>query len=330
MRRRLSISIVLATVAISSAALAQEPYPSRTVTLVSAFPPGGIADTQGRPLAAAMEKVLKQPVVVTNRQGGAGAVGYASVANARPDGYTVLIGITSLSSIPEADRLFGRTLSYSLNQLVPIARVSADPVYVAVRTESAWKSAKEFIDDAKGKPMGYAYSSSGPYGALHVPTEMFLQAAGVKMRHVPTTGGGPAVTALLGGHVDLTTGGTAALAAQMRAGKFRVLAGSGVSRHPQLPDVPTMKELGYSVEYYLWLGLFVPTGTPEPVIKVLRDAVRLAVDDPDFKGAMEKLNTIIAYQDQPDFKKFFDADAQRIAAAVRAIGKVEDKKDEKK
>ncbi|MGH8698146.1 MAG: tripartite tricarboxylate transporter substrate binding protein, partial [Burkholderiales bacterium] len=306
---------VLAACAAGTAAA--QAYPDRTVTLVNPFPPGGVVDNQGRPLAAALERALKQPVVILNKPGGAGAVGYTFAANAKPDGYTVLAGIVSVSSIPEADKLFGRAPSYSLDQLVPVARVSADPIYVAVLADSPWKTLKEMLDAIKAKPMGYSYSSSGPYGALHVPTEMLLQGAGAKARHVPTTGGGPAINALLGGHVDFTTGGPSALAGQMKAGKFRVLAGTGAKRHPVLPDVPTMTELGYDMDYYLWLGLFVPRGTPEAAVKVLRDATRAAVNDPEFRGAMGKMNAIVDYQDQPEFKKFWDADAARIATAVK-------------
>jgi tripartite-type tricarboxylate transporter receptor subunit TctC len=322
-----TVPIVCAVLAACAAGtVAAQGYPDRTVTLVNPFPPGGVVDVQGRPLAAALEKVLKQPVVILNKPGGAGGVGYAYVANAKPDGYTVLGGIVSVSSIPEADKLFGRTPAYSLDQLVPVARVSADPIYVAVRTESPWKTLKEMLDAIKAKPMGYSYSSSGPYGALHVPTEMLLQSVGAKARHLPTTGGGPAINALLGGHVDFTTGGPSALAGQMKAGKFRVLAGTGAQRHPVLPDVPTMKELGYDIEYYLWLGLFVPKGTPETAVKVLRDATRVAVNDADFRNAMKNMNAIVDYQDQPEFRKFWDADAARIAKAVQGIGKVEVKK----
>jgi tripartite-type tricarboxylate transporter receptor subunit TctC len=155
---------------------------------------------------------------------------------------------------------------------------------------------------------------------------MLLQSVGAKARHLPTTGGGPAINALLGGHVDFTTGGPSALAGQMKAGKFRVLAGTGAQRHPVLPDVPTMKELGYDIEYYLWLGLFVPKGTPETAVKVLRDATRVAVNDADFRNAMKNMNAIVDYQDQPEFRKFWDADAARIAKAVQGIGKVEVKK----
>ncbi len=326
MRAR-AIPILCSIVALLAAGtVAAQGYPDRTVTFVNPFPPGGVVDVQGRPLVAALEKFLKQPSVILNKPGGAGAVGYAYVASAKPDGYTVLLGIVSVSSIPEADKLFGRTPSYTLGQLTPVARVSADPIYVAVRTESPWKSLAEMLDALKTKPLGYAYSSSGLYGALHVPTEMLLQSVGAKARHVPTTGGGPAIQQLLGGHVDFTTGGPAALAGQMKAGKFRVLAGTGAQRHPLLPDVPTLKELGHDIEYYLWLGLFVPTGTPDPVITALRDATRAAVGDSGFQDQMKKINAVIAYQDQPDFRKFWDADAARIAKAVQGIGKVTDMK----
>jgi len=326
MRLRAIPSLCFALALCAAGTVGAQSFPDRTVTLVNPFPPGGVVDVQGRPLAAALEKALKQPVVILNKPGGAGGVGYAFVANAKPDGYTVLGGIVSVSSIPVADKLFGRTPAYSLDQLVPVARVSADPIYVAVRTESPWKTLKEMLDAIKAKPMSYSYSSSGPYGALHVPTEMLLQSVGATARHVPTTGGGPAINALLGGHVDFTTGGPSALAGQMKAGKFRVLAGTGAQRHPVLPDVPTLKELGYDIEYYLWLGLFVPKGTPESAVKTLRDATRAAVNDPDFKGAMSKMNAIVDYQDQPEFRKFWDADAARIAKAVQGIGKVEVKK----
>jgi tripartite-type tricarboxylate transporter receptor subunit TctC len=326
MRLRIIPVLCTALAAFAAGPVAAQSFPDRTVTLVNPFPPGGVVDNQGRPLAAALERALKQPVVILNKPGGAGAVGYAFAANSKPDGYTVLAGIVSVSSIPEADKLFGRTPSYSLDQLVPVARVSADPIYVAVLTDSSWKTLKEMLDAIKAKPMGYSYSSSGPYGALHVPTEMLLQSAGAKARHVPTTGGGPAINALLGGHVDFTTGGPSALAGQMKAGKFRVLAGTGAKRHPVLPDVPTMTELGYDMDYYLWLGLFVPKGTPEAAVKTLRDATRMAVNDPEFRGAMQKMNAIVDYQDQPEFKKFWEADAARIAKAVQGIGKVEEKK----
>ena len=302
---------------------AQDAFPSHAVTMIVPFPPGGVADTTGRPTAAAMEKVLKQPIAVTNRPGAGGAVGNAAVANAKPDGYTILMALSSISVIPAADLLFDRKPAYALSQFAPIALISADPTFLTVRTESPWKTAKEFVAEAKKKPGQLSFSSSGVYGALHMPMEMFMHAAGIKMRHVPTTGGGPALNALLGGHVDVTAGGPAAISGHVKAGKLRPLAGWGTKRHPAYPDVPTFKELGYDVEYYIWAGMFAPAGTPEPVMKVLREAARKAVADPDFKAQMEKINSPIVYMDAPEFRKYWETDAKRLAAVVKVVGKVE-------
>jgi tripartite-type tricarboxylate transporter receptor subunit TctC len=304
-------------------AVAQDAFPSRAITMIVPFPPGGVADITGRPTAAALEKVLKQPIAVTNRPGAGGAVGNAAVANAKPDGYTVLMALSSISVIPAADQLFDRKPAYALSQFAPIALISADPTFLTVRTESPWKTVKEFVAEAKKKPGQLSFSSSGVYGALHMPMEMFMHAAGIRMRHVPTTGGGPALTAILGGHVDVTAGGPAAISGHVKGGKLRPLAGWGTKRHPAYPDVPTFKELGYDVEYYIWAGLFAPAGTPEPVMKVLRDAVRKAVAEPEFKGQMEKVNSPIVYMDAPEFRKYWEADAKRLATAVKVVGKVE-------
>ena len=321
--RMLHVAAALALAA--GPVLAQDKFPSHSLTMIVPFPPGGVADTTGRPTAAAMEKVLKQPIAVTNRPGAGGAVGNAAVANAKPDGYTILMALSSISVIPAADELFDRKPAYSLSQLAPIALISADPTFLTVRSDSPWKSAKDFVADAKKKAGQLSFSSSGVYGALHMPMEMFMHAAGIKMRHVPTTGGGPALNALLGGHVDVTAGGPAAISGHVQGGKLRPLAGWGTKRHPSYPDVPTFKELGYDVEYYIWAGLFAPAGTPEPVMKVLRDAVRKAVEDPDFKAQMQKVHSPIVYMDAPEFRKYWESDAKRLAAAVKVVGKVESK-----
>ncbi len=307
-------------------AFAQDVYPSRPVTMIVPFPPGGVADITGRPTAAALEKVLKQPVVVANRPGAGGAVGNAAVANAKPDGYTILMALSSITVIPAADALFDRKPAYSLDQLMPIALISADPTVLVVHPSLPVKTLKELVALARSKPGQLSFSSSGIYGALHMPMEMFLHAAKLRMRHVPTTGGGPAITALLGGHVEMTVGGPAAISSHVKAGKLRPIVGWGGKRHEAYPDVPTFKELGYDIEYYIWAGMFAPRGTPEPVMKVLRDATRRAVDDADFKSVMAKVNSPIQYLDAPEFAKYFEADARRLAALVTVVGKVEDKK----
>ena len=319
--------IIAAALAMASAAaFAQETYPSRAITMIVPFPPGGVADVTGRPTAAAMEKILKQPVAVTNRPGAGGAVGNAAVANAKPDGYTILMALSSISVIPAADVLFDRKPAYALDQFAPIALISADPTILTVHASVPTKTLKELVALARAKPGQLSYSSSGVYGALHMPMEMFLHAAKLKMRHVPTTGGGPAITTLLGGHVDLTAGGPAAITSHVKAGKLRPLASWGPKRHPGYPDVPTFKELGYDIEYLIWAGMFAPKATPEPVVKVLRETARKAVEDPEFKATMAKVNSPIHYLDAPDFQKFWMNDAKRLAEVVKVVGKVEEKK----
>jgi tripartite-type tricarboxylate transporter receptor subunit TctC len=323
-----ALTILAASVmaAASAAALAQDAFPSRSITMIVPFPPGGVADITGRPTAAAMEKILKQPITISNRPGAGGAVGNAAVANAKPDGYTILMALSSISVIPAADELFNRKAAYSLDQFTPIALISADPTILTTHPSLPVKSLKELVALARSKPGALSFSTSGVYGALHMPMEMFLHAAKLKMRHVPTTGGGPAITALLGGHVDLTAGGPAAITPHVKAGKLRPLASWGPKRHPGFPDVPTFKELGYDIEYLIWAGLFAPKGTPDTMVKVLRDAARKAVEDPEFKANMAKLNSPIHYLDAPDFEKFWKADAKRLADVVKIVGKVEVKK----
>ncbi|HSH32066.1 MAG TPA: tripartite tricarboxylate transporter substrate binding protein, partial [Actinomycetota bacterium] len=308
-------------------AAAQEAYPSRPITLVAPFPPGGVADLTARPVAAAMEKVLKNPVGVVNKTGAAGAVGMQFVATSKPDGYTLLLALSSISIIPEADKIFDRQPAFTVDQFAPIALISADPTILVVRAESPWKTAREFIDDARKRPGQISYSSSGIYGTLHMAMELLSHAAGVKLRHVPHAGAGPALTAILGGHVDALASGPAVVLPHIKAGKLRALAGWGDKRVAALPEVPTFKELGYpDAEFYIWAGLFAPKGTPEPVLAKLREAARAAVGEADFKSAMDKLETPIAFKQGAEFQTFFDADAKRLAAGVRKVGRVEEKK----
>ena len=305
-------------------AMAADPYPTRPVQVIVPFPPGGVADLVGRPFATALEKELKQPVVIVNKTGAGGAVGMQALAVSKPDGYTAMVALSSISVMPEVDVMFGRPPVYKLDQFAPIALLSSDPTVLIVSSKSPWKTVADFVADAKKRPGEIKYSSSGVYGTMHVAMEMFAHAAGIKLRHIPTGGGGPALTALLGGHVDALSGGPNVAVAQMKAGTVRVLAGWGDKRLAALPEVPTLMELGYKdVEFYIWSGFFAPAATPEPIIKTLREATAKAVQAPEFKSAMEKMQTPIAYLDAPEFKKFWEKDASRLVKSVRTIGKVQ-------
>jgi len=302
---------------------AQEKYPNRAITIVAPFPPGGVADLTARPVAAAMEKVLKNPVVVVNKTGAAGAVGMSFVANSKPDGYNLLMALSSISIIPEADKLFDRKPAYTMDQLVPIALISADPTVFLVSADRPWKNVKEFVDDAKKRPGQISFSSSGVYGTLHMAMEMFSHSAGISLKHVPYAGAGPALTAVLGGHADTFASGPAVVIPHIKAGKLRPLAGWGAKRVAALPDVATFKELGYDIEFYIWAGLFAPRGTPPEVMKTVRESVKQAVSTAEFKSAMEKLETPIVYLDAPEFQKFWDKDAKMLADAIKRVGRVE-------
>ncbi len=322
MTRGVFAAVLLAA---ASAVSGQEIYPSKPITMVNPFPPGGVADVVGRPLAAIMEKSLKQPVVMVNRPGAGGAVGMASVAKAPADGYTILMGLSSISIFPVADRINGKTPSYELKDLAPIALVTADPTILVVRADGPYKSLKDFVDAAKANPGKINYSSSGVYGTLHVSMEIFANAANIKLFHVPYQGGGPAVTALLGGQVEALASGPAAAIGQIKGGKMRALASWSDKRLQLLPEIPTFRELGYDAEFYIWSGVFVPAATPAPIVAKLRDAVREVANSAEFKSAMEKVETPVHYLDAPEFQKYWERDAARLKLALEKIGKVEEK-----
>ncbi len=322
MLRRSALAAALLLTA-TGFATAQAAWPAKPITMVVPFPPGGLADLVARPVAEAMARELGQPVVIENKAGAGGGIGMAFVSKAPADGYTVLMSLSSLTVLPEADVVLGRNQMYALNSLRPIARFTADPTVLAVRADSPWKTARDFVEDAKKRPGAINYGSSGNYGTMHVPMEILSQNAGIKMTHVPFTGAGPAVVALLGGQIDAVSSGPATVLQHVKAGKLRVLAHWGNGKLDALPDVPSLKAAGYNAEYAQWSGLFIPAATPEPVAQRLRAAARVAAMDPKVKEVILNAGSPILYQDTPDFEKYVQADAKRMADVVKKIGKVE-------
>jgi len=321
-RRFIAGSAAAAAALAARPGFADDAYPSHAVTFINPFPPGGAADVVGRPIAALLEPILKQPCVIETKAGAAGQVGAQVAATAKPDGYTLLIHIVSISGFAEVDKLFGRQPKFTRADFTPIARLTSGPMVLVVNDQVPYKTLKELVDDAKANPDKLIFSSSGLYGALHLPMALFLKAAGVKMKHLPTNGGGPALTALLGNNSQALASSIAAASGQIKAGKLRALACFSDKRAASLPDVPTFKELGYDVEFSLWVGMFAPVKTPKANVDVMREAVRKAANSDQFKTAIANIGDEVAYLDQSDFAKFWDVDAKRVEAAVQAIGKV--------
>ena len=321
--KRLPVLLCCLLLGASSLVSAQGAWPTRSITMVVPFPPGGLADLVARPVAEAMSRDLGQPVVIENKAGAGGGIGMSYVAKAKPDGYTVLMALSSLTVIPEADGVLGRAPMFALADLRPIARYTADPTVLAVRADAPWKTLKEFVDDAKKRPGVINYGTSGNYGTMHVPMEILSQTANIKMTQVPFTGAGPAVVALLGGQIDAVSSGPATVLQHIKAGKLRVLAHWGNGKLASMTEVPSIKDSGLNVEYAQWSGLFIPQATPEPIAQRLRAAAKTAAQDAKVIDIIRNAGSPILYQDTAEFEKYVQADAQRMADVVKRIGKLE-------
>ena len=315
-------SLAAAALLLAACVQAQD-YPTRPVTVVVPNPPGGMNQIHAQPFSVIWERLTKQAAPVVNRPGAVSAAGTAYVVAQQPaDGYTLLVSTGNLYLVIEKDKLYGAPTAYSLDQVEFLALLSADPIILIAHPSLPVKTAKDLAALARAKPNEIVFSSSGAYGVTHTPVQLFLDAAKVKMRHLPTTGGGPAITQALGGHSQLTTGGPAAVYPHVKSEKLRALASYGVKTHPAMPDLPLMKNSGYDIEAYLWVGVFTRAGVPAPVLTRLRQLIGQVAADSQFKQALENVQVVPDYCDSAEFRKFFDADHKRMAVAVKNIGKL--------
>ncbi len=319
--RKLTSLLLALSLVTASQALAR--YPERPVTMIVPFPPGGVADTVARPVADAMSKALGKSVVIENKGGAGGAIGIGASAQAKPDGYTILLSLSSISILPEADKILGRTPAYRLDQFKPIARITADPTVLVVRADAPWKSAKEFIEAARKDPKGITYGSSGLYGTMHVPMEILSQAAGISLAHIPYTGAGPAVAGLLGNHVQALATGPASIVQQVKAGKVRALAHWGDKPIASMPDVPSLKSLGHDATFIQWSGVFVPADTPAEATETLKTSLDKLAADPAFAKTIGNTGSPLDYLPADAFAQYWKQDAQGIAVTVQKMGKIE-------
>jgi len=313
---------VLFSAFIASTSFAEDLYPNRPINLIVPNPPGGSSDANARVLSELLPKPLKQPLIVTFKAGVGGQIGNSFVAKSNPDGYNILMGLSSIMVSPDAERVQGKTSLYEVDQLVPVAMISNDPMVMLVNSSSPWKTLADVVKAAKEKPNTINYSSSGNFGPIHLSVVMFEHAAGIKLTQVPFGGGGPSMMALLGNQVEITTAIPSVAIPQIQSGKVRAIAVSGPRRIKQLPNIPTYRESGFDAEFNIWNGLFVPQGTPEPIIKTLRDAVREVANSGEMENAMQQRGMIYEYLDMAEFRKFAKEDGARMVNAVKKIGKL--------
>ena len=320
--KSMKLFAVILSAFIASSSFAEDPYPNRPINLIVPNPPGGSSDANARVLSELLQKPLKQPLIVTFKAGVGGQIGNSFVAKSNPDGYNILMGLSSIMVSPDAERVQGKTSLYEVDQLVPVAMISNDPMVMLVNSSSPWKTLADVVKAAKEKPNTINYSSSGNFGPIHLSVVMFEHAAGIKLTQVPFGGGGPSMMALLGNQVEITTAIPSVAIPQIQSGKVRAIAVSGPRRIKQLPNIPTYRESGFDAEFNIWNGLFVPQGTPEPIIKTLRDAVREVANSGEMETAMQQRGMIYEYLDMAEFRKFAKEDGTRMVNAVKKIGKL--------
>lgn len=316
--------VFITLILFSQLVVAQGNYPNKPISMINPNPPGGFVDNVARNLSIVLQKKLNQPVIVINKPGANGSIGHAFVANAAPDGYTLLITSPSLVTQPAIDQMYNKNSSYTLNKLIPIAQITSDPAIILVNPQTNIKSIKELIQVAKSSNGQIAISSSGTYGATHLPMAMIEQNTGIKFRHVPTSGGAPAMNLALGGHVQAVASAPSVAYAQTQAGKLIPLAQSGAIRLPPFMEVPTLNESNIPVTYSLWTSIFAPAGTPENVVKELTKALKMSIQDEQFKTSLANGYSTLEYMDGEAFNSFWINEVKKLQDTVKQIGKVED------
>ncbi len=314
---------LIALQALSSLAYSQTtaaPYPSRSVTLVVPFAPGGGTDIGARLIANKLTQKWGQSVVVDNKGGAGGVVGVDSVAKAKADGYTLLFGNVGTQSINPA---LYKKLPYNYETaFAPISLVAELPFFLLTSTNFAPKSVKELVAYAKANPDKVTFASSGNGGSPHLSAEVFSAMAGVKMTHVPYKGGGPAMNDMMAGHVNILFASVLESVGHVKAGKLNAIGVTTKTRSSALPDVPTISEAGAALglagyESGSWIGVLAPAGTPQALIEKIAADVREASLSPDVREALGKQGANPIGSTPVQFKALIDSDLKRYTKIIQ-------------
>jgi tripartite-type tricarboxylate transporter receptor subunit TctC len=305
----LKMLAVVLVLFVADAPLAAAEFPERAITLINPQAPGGAFDTQGRAFAAVAEKYLGKPMVMVNKPGASTMIGAMAVAEAAADGYTLLLGSTMQTTVVEWDIINGKKPAVTRDDFVAIGSLTLLPTSISVPVTSPWNSIADLVKDAKAKPGQYAFCSAGVLSPSHLGAELFARAYGLKLRHVPYKGGGPCLSATVGGHVDFNTQFPLNTIPLAQGNKLKILAVQSDRRVKAIPNVPTLKELGMNAENYMWTGLLAPRKTPAPVVEKLRAITANAVQDKAFIAALEKMGAEVYFMGGPDLAKYSEKEA---------------------
>jgi len=315
MKRALSFAVWVLTFVLWSvnAWAASADYPTKPITIIVPFTPGGTVDFTMRTYASTAEKLLKQPVVVVNKPGATGMIGSLAGAQAAPDGYTLTLGSSAMISTLEWEMIEGRKPPFSRHDFAIIGSLTMMTPMVVVPHDSPWKTLSDLLRDCKAKPEYYSFGSGGLYGGSHLPAEMLMMAAGITARHMPYKGAAISLTALAGKHDDFGTHYTASTIPLVRGKKLRVLAILSDRRLRSLPDVPTAKELGFDVSCAQWSGVLVPKDTPASIVEKLRDITLKVTKEKTFIDLIEATGDEVYFMNHEEVAKYWDKESVMFA-----------------
>ncbi len=317
---RIAIIVSVMTLGMMDMSFGGDEYPARAITIINPFAPGGILDVVGRAYATVAQKSLGVSIVVVNKPGATGMVGGLEGAQAVPDGYTLNVISTTHTVTIEWEVVNGRNPAFTRSDHIPIGSFVKSSSLLVVPYESPWKTLSDMIKDCKAKPRHYAFSSGGFYGGSHLPAEILMSDTGINCRHVPYKGGGPALTAVVGKHVDFATQYPPSSIPLARGKKLRILAVLGPQRLKAIPEVPAAPELGLGpFQYIAWIGIFAPKGTPAQIVEKLRKNAAEVARDNAFIDMIENAGDEVQFMGGEELLKYREMEAGKIREVLKRL-----------